>query len=305
MDVRSLTYFLAVAQEENITKAAEKLHTSQSNVSRQLAQLEEILDHKLFERKPRGIVLTEEGIFLKKRAQEILDLVNRTHKDFDSFDSVVRGVVPIGAAETHSMVLVADAIQSLQQKYPHIQFDLFSASTSEVLEQLNKGLIDFGILVAPIPLQNYDYLPFPIRDTFGVIFPKNHPLEKLSSIRVEDVKDYPLLIAKQQLEGNVFAAWLGETRLEELKVVSTFNLITTPALFVESGLGVAFTFDQLVMTGNSASLCFRPLAPKIEATLYLVWKKNSLFTHPSQLFLKEIKQIFSSIPFKDHKKRKP
>ncbi|WP_238902473.1 LysR family transcriptional regulator [Clostridium sp. YIM B02506] len=289
MDVRILKYFLAVAQEESITKAAEVLRTTQPNLSRQLTELEEEVGRKLFERGSRKITLTEEGMFLRKRAKEIIELVERTETALSSFDEMVSGVVHIGAAETHAMRLIADAMLSLRETHPQIQYNIFSGSTIEVTDQLNKGLLDFGVLVAPVDLQKYDYLKLPINDIFGVLMQKDSPLAKLNSISPDDIKNQPVLCAHQQVDGNVLSGWLGDDS-KNLNIVSTFNLITTPAMMVEAGLGYAFTFDKLVNTSGDSNLCFRPLEPKVETGLYLVWKKYQIFTKAAKMFLEEIQQ---------------
>jgi DNA-binding transcriptional LysR family regulator len=289
MEIRILKYFLAVAQEENITRAAEVLSTSQPNLSRQLTELEEEVGKKLFERGSRKITLTEEGMFLRKRAKEIIELVERTETDLSSFDEVISGVVHIGAAETHAMRLLADEMLSLRETHPQIQYDIFSGSTIEVTDQLNKGLLDFGVLVEPVDLQKYDYLRLPVNDIFGVVMRKDSPLAKLNSICPDDIKNQPVLCAHQQLDGNVLSGWLGGDS-KNLNIVSTFNLITTPAMMVEAGLGYAFTFDKLVNTEGDRNLCFRPLEPKLETGLYLVWKKYQMFSKAAKVFLEQIQR---------------
>jgi DNA-binding transcriptional LysR family regulator len=288
MDIRVLKYFLAVAQEESITRAAAILHTSQPNVSRQLHDLEVEVGKKLFERGSRKITLTEEGMFLQKRAQEIVELMERTEADLNLFDDETSGDVHIGAAETHAMRLVAHAMQSLRETHPKILYHIFSGSTVEVVEQLNKGLLDFGILVDPVDPQKFDHHQLPVHDTWGVLMRRDSPLAKLTSIRPEDIRDKPLLCAQQMLDADDISNWLGED-FQNLNVVITFNLITTPAMMVEEGLGYTFTFDQLVNTTGDCNLCFRPLEPKFETGLYLVWKKHQVFSRAARAFLEQIR----------------
>jgi DNA-binding transcriptional LysR family regulator len=292
MDIRVLKYFLAVAQEESITRAAEVLLTSQPNLSRQLAELEEEVSTKLFVRGSRKITLTEEGMFLFKRAKEIVELTERTKADLILFYEVTSGVVHIGAAETQAMRLLADSMLSLRETHPQIKYDIFSGSTVEVTDQLQKGLLDFGVLVAPVDLQNYDYLKLPVNDIFGVLMRKDSPLSKLEAIRPEDIKDQPVLCSRQQLDGNVISSWLGDDAIN-LNIVSTFNLITTPAMMVEAGFGYAFCFDKLVNIAGDSALCFRPLEPKVETGLYLVWKKYQMFTKAADVFLEQIRRSMS------------
>ena len=289
MDIRVLKYFLAIAQEENVTKAAELLHTTQPNISRQIAELEEELGKQLFVKNGRRFVLTEEGVFLRKRAKEIVELTERTEADIAAYDRLASGVVHIGAAETYAMRLLADAMIELKKNYPSVSFDIFSGSTAEVTEQLGKGLLDFGVLVAPVDLTNYDYIRFPRNDVFGVLMRADSPLAERGSIRPEDISDKPVIVARQQLDGNVLAGWLGADA-ESLNIVSTFNLITTPAMMVQAGLGYAFTFDKLVNTSADSGLCFRPLEPKVDTGLYLVWQKYQVFTKAAKVFLEQVRE---------------
>ncbi len=289
MEIRVLKYFLAVAQEENMTKAAETLHTSQPNLSRQIAELEDSVGKKLFERRNRKVILTEEGMFLRKRAKEIIELAERTEADLISYNEEISGVVKIGAAETHAMRRLSDVMLSLRENHPQIQYDIFSGSTIEVTEQLNKGLLDFGVLVAPVDLSKYDYIKLPVNDIFGLIMRKDNPLSNKKSVTPQDLDEQPVLCARQQLDGNVLSSWLGYD-VEKLNIVSTFNLITTPAMMVEAGLGSAFTFDKLVDTEGSRNICFRPLEPKVETSLYLVWQKFQMFSPAAKKFLEQIRE---------------
>ena len=289
MDIRILKYFIAVAQEESMTGAAEVMHTSQPNLSRQLNDLEKEIGRKLFERGSRKISLTEEGMFLFKRAKEIVELLERTEADLDLFDEITSGDVYIGAAETHAMRLIAHSMQSLREVYPQILFHIFSGSTVEVKEQLDKGLLDFGIFVDLVDPQKYDYIKLPVNDTWGVLMRQDSPLAGLESIRPEDIRDKPLLCARQQLDADDLSKWLGED-LKNLNIVTTFNLITTPAMMVEEGLGYTFTFDKLVDTTGDRNLCFRPLEPKFETGLYLVWKKYQMFSKAAKAFLEKLQQ---------------
>jgi DNA-binding transcriptional LysR family regulator len=293
MDVRVLRYFLRVAQEENITRAAVALYTTQSNLSRQLAQLEKEIGKRLFERGSRTITLTEDGMFLRKRAQEIVTLVDRTEAELATAGDVVSGSVSIGAAETHAMRLIADGMLALKTMHPQIHFELFSGSTIEVTEGLNKGLLDFGILVEPVNLDRYAYLRLPITDLFGLVMRKDNPLAQLEVIRPADLKGQPVLCAVQQLDGNVFAGWLGED-INNLDIVATFNLITTPVMMVQAGLGSAFTFDRLVNTSADSDVCFRPLEPRIEAGLVLAWQKAQVFTKAARAFLDQMQDTFAA-----------
>ena len=206
-----------------------------------------------------------------------------------SYNEEISGVVKIGAAETHAMRRLSDVMLSLRENHPQIQYDIFSGSTIEVTEQLNKGLLDFGVLVAPVDLSKYDYIKLPVNDIFGLIMRKDNPLSNKKSVTPQDLDEQPVLCARQQLDGNVLSSWLGYD-VEKLNIVSTFNLITTPAMMVEAGLGSAFTFDKLVDTEGSRNICFRPLEPKVETSLYLVWQKFQMFSPAAKKFLEQIRE---------------
>lgn len=247
MDVRILKYFLAVAQEHNITRAAETLHTSQSNLSRQLAALEDELGQPLLIRGSRKVTLTDEGLFLRKRAQAITELVDRTANDLTHFDEEVSGEIYLAAAETPAMRQLADVIQAIQHLHPKILFHIFSGSTIEVTEQLDTELVDFGLLVEPVDLQKYDHLRLPVTDTWGLLMPQDSPLAQHAMIHPTDIRNQPILGSQQMLDSNVLAGWLGRDS-HSLNVIATFNLINSPAMMIERGMGYAFTFSHLVNT---------------------------------------------------------
>jgi len=293
MELRVLKYFLAVAQEENLTRAAGVLHTTQSNLSRQLAEFEKDLGKKLFNRGSRKITLTEEGMFLHKRAKEIVELTERTRNDLRIYGDEVSGIIHMGAVETNNMRKMTNCFAALKQEYPKIRFNLFSGSINEISERLNNGLLDFGLLVAPVDMQKYDYIKLPQGDIFGLIMRKDCPISQCASIRPEDIKGCPVWVAHQQLESNVLSSWL-KRDVNTLNIISTFNLITTPAMMVSEGLGMAFTFDNLVDTSESSKLCFRPLEPRIEAELYLVWKRYRIFAKPAELFLEKLQSSIAA-----------
>lgn len=288
MELRVLKYFLTTAEFGNITKAAEVAFTTQPNISKQIADLETELGKKLFVREKGRLRLTDEGIFFKKRAEEIVELSNRAVNEISAMGNHISGTVHIGAAETGLMRQVSQSIKALRSKNPGINFNIFSGSTVEVSDALEKGLLDFGILVAPFDTARWEYFEFPVRDTFGVLMRKDCPLAKKKAVTPKDMRGRPLIVAHQQLETNGISLWLGAD-IKTQNVVSTFNLITTPAMMVESGLGYAFTFDKLVYTGEGSPLAFRPLNPPLKASLFIVWKKNALLSKAAAEFLETVK----------------
>jgi DNA-binding transcriptional LysR family regulator len=288
VELRVLRYFLAVAREESISGAAKSLHVTQPTLSKQLMDFEVELGAKLFIRGNKKITLTEEGMFLRKRAQEIIDLVGKTESEFNKSNEFVSGEVFIGGGETDVMRLIAKAIRKLQADYPDIHFHIFSGNAEDVTERLDKGLLDFGVLVGNVDIKKYDYLRLPATDTWGLLMRKDSLLAAHSSIKPEALKNIPLLCSRQALINNELSGWLGDD-FGKLNVVSTYNLIYNAALMVDEGVGYALCLDKLVNTTNNSHLCFRPLEPKIEAHLDIVWKKYQVFSKAAEFFLLRLK----------------
>lgn len=297
MELRVLRYFLAVAREENITAAAESLHITQPTLSKQLMELEDRLGAKLFVRGNRKITLTEEGRFLRKRAQEILDLADKTEAAFCPENEPVSGDVYIGGGETRGMRLIARTAKQLHHTYPDIHCHLFSGNAEDVAERLEKGLLDFGIFVGRTDLSKYDSLKFPIADTWGLLMRKEDPLAELDRISPELIKKIPLLGSRQALEQNELSGWLG-CDFRQLNIVSTYNLIYNASLMVEEGLGCAVTIEGLVNTSGS-NLCFRPFAPVVTAELVISWKKYQVFSKAAEKFLETLQKNMEAFTEKD------
>ena len=287
MELRVLKYFLEVAREENITAAAESLHITQPTLSKQLMDLENEIGKKLFIRGKRRITLTEDGILLRKRAAEIIELVEKTESELKNTDEVIVGNIYLGAAETDSMRFIADICVDINKKYPNIHYHLFSGNSEDVLEKLDKGLIDFGILLEPSDIKKYNYIKLPMFDTWGLLMRKDNPLAEKEYITSKDLLNIPLLCSRQALENNELTGWF-ETNVEKLNIIATYNLIYNAALFVEQGLGSAITLDKLVNVTGDSNLCFKPFNPMLKANLVLVWKKYQVFSKASQKFLDEI-----------------
>ena len=288
MELRVLQYFLAVAREQSISAAAQTLHLTQPTLSRQLKELEETLGKQLMIRGGRTITLTEEGLHLRKRAQEILDLVGRTEKEIMQSQETVSGDIYIGTGETDGVRQIARVARSLQERYPAVQFHIVSDDAADVCEQLDKGLLDFGMLLGDINKMKYHYLELPMRDTWGVLMRRDSPLAKKSSVTPEDLWDQPLILSRQVDNKGGLYRWL-RREPSELHTVATYNLIFNASLMVDEGMGYAFALDKLINTTDK-SLCFRPLEPRLELGMYLVWKKSQLFSKPAELFLHQLQQ---------------
>lgn len=295
MEIRVLRYFLAIAREGSITNAARFLHITQPTLSRQIQDLEEELGQKLFTRGSRNMTLTPEGMILRKRAEEIISMVDKTEAEFNSMENVVSGDIYIGGGETEAIKLVAQIACELRASYPGIHYHLYSGNSEDVTERLDKGLLDFGILIQPADISKYDYIDIPARDIWGVVMRRDSPLAEKEVIRKEDLLGVPLICSRQAISaerrGNEFAGWFGED-FDQLDIVTTFNLVYNAAIMVEAGVGYAVTLDKIANTTESSSLCFRPLEPRLESGLNIIWKKYQVFSPAVELFLERLRERF-------------
>ena len=289
MELREYRYFLAVAREESITKASELLHISQPGLSKVIMNIEDSLGKKLFIRENRKITLTEDGILLRKRAQEIVDLADKTEAELIATYDDISGEVFIGGGETEGMRIIAKTIKELNINYPNIHYNLFSGNAQDVTEKLDKGLLDFGILIEPVDVTKYEYIRLPFSDTWGLVMRKDNPLSKKKYIDQDDLLNIPLICSRQVLGKSELSNWIG-TDFNKLNIISTYNLIFNAALMVDEGIGCAITLDKLVNTGEDSNLCFRPLKNSKNSNLIFVWKKYQVFSKASQKFLDELKK---------------
>lgn len=281
MEIRELRYFLAVAREQSITSAAEKLHITQPALSKQLMNLEDELGKKLFIRGKRKITLTEDGLFLRKRAQEIVDLTDKTEADFQSESDTISGEIYIGAGETTGMRIITKAIRELHELYPDVKFHLYSGDDEITTERLDKGLLDFGVFVGMTNLSKYDYLKLPVVNLFGLLIRKDDPLAKLDTISPDTLKNIPLIVPRQVMLQNDLASWLGRG-LEQLNLVGTYNLLYNASLMVEDKIGYALCIDGLI---ENDLLCYRPLAHDTTAGVVFAWKKYQVFSRATKKLL--------------------
>lgn len=295
MELRVLRYFLAVAREGNITGAANFLHLTQPTLSRQIKDLEEELGCQLLVRKSHRVVLTPEGMRLRKRAEEIISMVDKTEAEFLARENAVSGDIYIGGGETQAIRQIAEIIRELQEEYPDIHYHLYSGNAEDVTERLDKGLLDFGILIQPADISKYDYINLPSKDRWGVIMRKDSPMAAKESIRKEDLLDVPLICSRQVMTQrrteNEFADWFGDD-FDRLHVVTTFNLVYNAAIMVEAGIGYAVTLDKLAHTLEDSPLCFRPLMPLLESGMNVIWKKYQVFSPAAELFLERMNEAF-------------
>ena len=297
MELRVLQYFLAVAKEQNISAAAQSLHLTQPTLSRQLRELEEELGKELMIRGSRKITLTEDGMLLRKRAEEILELVDRTQQEIMRSDDAVSGDIYIGTGETDGVRQIARTANQLQEAYPGIRFHIVSGDAVDVCEQLDKGLLDFGVLLGDIDKTKYHYMELPMKDTWGVLMRRDSPLAQQNTVSPRDLWDKPLILSRQVDNKSGLYRWLRKEP-SELRTVATYNLIYNASLMVDEGMGYAFTLDKLVNTTGS-QLCFRPLHPKLELGMYLVWKKSQIFSKAAELFLQHLQEYLLVPPCRE------
>ena len=294
MELRILEYFLAVAREQSITAAAESLHISQPALSTQLKSMEEELGKPLLIRGTKGsrkVVLTDEGMILRKRAEEILSLVRKTEDEIIRSDETIMGDVYIGSGETDAVRLLARAAKNLQKKYPHIHYHISSGNAEHVLEYMDKGLIDFGLLYQDIDSHRFEAIPIPAGDTWGILMRKDSPWAKKETICPEDLWDKPLIVSQQKNNNSFLEEWL-KKKLDELNVIATYNLVFNASLLVDEGLGYALCFDKLINT-QASNLCFRPLSPNVSSNGFIVWKKYQIFSKAARVFLEEVQSQFT------------
>lgn len=292
MEFRVLQYFLAVTREQSISKAAEALHLSQPTLSRQLKDMEEELGKQLFIRSNRRITLTEEGMILRKRAEEITELVKKAQDEITMSDDTIAGNISIGAGETDSIRYVARAAKALQEEYPLVHFHIISGDKVTVLEELDRGLIDFAVLFGDIDTSKYEYLNLPCQDEFGVVMRRDDPLAQKQVITHEDLLGKPLIVSRQFLDDDNLKILLCNEQ-ESLNIVATYNLLFNGSIMADEGMGYVISFDKIINTSCTSTLVFKPLSRQYDIKMGLAWKKYQVFTKASQKFLQKMQEVIT------------
>ena len=286
MELRVLKYFLMAAQEENITRAAKLLHITQPTLSRQLMQLEEELGTKLFKRGKHNIYLTEDGMLLKKRAQDIVTLAERTEREFKEQKEELAGEIIIGCGESRAMHELAESIADFQKTYPMVQYELYTANADDVKEKLDKGLLDLGMVTEPVDISKYNFIRMKRMEEWGVLVRTDSDLAKKESATPEDLAEIPLIMVKRDLVKNELESWFGEY-YAGLHVTGTYNLLNNAAIFVQKGIGAAICFE----VGNHYdNLTFVPMEPELHSGCVLIWRKNEVLSDTVKKFL----EVFSA-----------
>ena len=297
MELRTLEYFLAVARDENISAAAAALHVSQPTLSRQLMDLEDELGKKLLIRGGRKITLTQEGMLLRRRAAEILDIVDKTETDIRSSESEIAGDIYIGAGEARCFKFIAKSIQSIQQDYPDIHVHISSGDYLNVMEQLEHGVLDYGLIFHDFDRSRYDAIDLPPVDRWGVLMRRDSPLSQKEYVTPQDLWDKPLLVSRQVMNDpeKIRAKWFGQSD-KKSNIAGTFSLIYNASIMVEEGIGYALTFDNLVNTNGNDNLCFRPLEKAEPIVGHVIYNKFQIFSRASQVFLDQLRLTQTPVP---------
>ena len=290
MELRTMRYFLAVAREENMTRAAELLHVTQPTLSKQLKALEDELGKKLFTRHSFSIQLTEEGILLRKRAEDLIKMADKITAEFLTLDNILGGDVYFGLAESYQIRYLAAVIRKFKETYPDLHYHITSGDTEQVTKKLDKGIIDFAVLAQEPNTAKYHYLPFPAADLWGLVMPGDCELAEKSAVNVDDLIGLPLFCSEQGWNHDI-SKWCGN-RMDQLHLEGSFRLSYNGSLFVRERLGYLLTFEHLIDTSPDSGLVFRPLTPKLETKIYLIWKKYQIFTPIAERLLEKLKSEY-------------
>jgi len=291
MEIRVLPYFLEVAREENITKAAASLHISQPTLSKQLKDLEQELGKKLFRRSNYSVYLTEEGMLLRKRAEDILAMIDKTSAEFQALGNIAGGDVQIGCAESYLIKHLAQGIKEFKKQCPGLRYHIYSGNTEQVAERLDRGLLDLAVIVEPPNLSRYNYIEIPGVDTWGLLMRTDNPLAEKESITANDLIGIDLICSDQSMKADI-PRWCGQMT-DQFNHVGSTNLFYNGTILVREGLGCMLTFNHLADTGPDSGLVFRPLHPPLENKMYIIWKKYQVFTPIAERLLEMLKFDFA------------
>lgn len=285
MDIRVLKYFLAVAREQSFSVAAERLYLSQPTLSRQLKELEDELGKPLLIRSSKGVTLTEEGMILRARAEEIVELLDKAEQEVKQNGGQIAGMVHIGAGETYAVKLIADTARRLAEDYPDLSYSIYSADGSDVVEKLDKGLLDFGMVFQSVDASKYNVIDLPLKDRFGVLMRRDSPLAEKEYITLSDLKGKPLIIPRQPNHNSMFLDTIGIDE-QSVNVIAQYNLVYNGSVMASEGMGYCISLDKLINTEGS-NMCFRPFYPQIETECSFIWKRGAVFSRAAEKFLEQ------------------
>ena len=289
MEIRTLQNFLTIAREENMTKAAEILHITQPTLSRRIKSLEDELGQKLFIRHSFSIELTEAGMLLRKQAEDLLTMANKIYDGFHSLDDLTGGDIYFGLAESYQVGFLADHIRDFKVRYPNLRYHITSGDTEQVLEKLESGLLDFAAIVETPDYTKYNAIPFPEADHWIAVMQPDYPLASKPHLCPDDLIGVPLFCSEQSWEKDI-PRWAGKV-FEKYHLEGSFRLAYNASLFAKRGLGVLLTFDKLVDTSENSGLKAIPLKPALTTPMYLVWKKQQIFSPIAERFISELQEM--------------
>lgn len=291
MELRVLNYFLTIAREENFTRAARQLHVTQPTLSRQIADLEQELGVKLFVRSNHNIILTEDGMILKRRAQEILSLADKTKRDFLQKDEALSGTISIGSGEFHSTEYLAKIIAGFRRKYPNVTYEIYSGNANNIRDYIERGHLDIGLMSEPIDMRKYNFVNMPIKEQWGLFAPVDSPLSEKESISPEDLKGMSIVTATGDFNQSRIGKWLGDCR-EQVEIAATANLPYNEAVLVKENIGVMLSIN---LNCTYENLRFIPLRPALEVSTALAWKKEQIFSATTSAFIDFASQYLKGI----------
>lgn len=293
MELRVLKYFLTVAQEKNITKAAEILHITQPTLSRQLMELEEELHTKLFIRGKRNITLTNNGLFLKERAEEILELSEKTRNDFLSNKNIIKGIISVGCVEAECINSFIDIIKNFKNKYPAVQFDLYNGYGDDIKEKIEKGIVDIGVVLEPIDISKYDFVKLSQKEKWGLLVNTENPLAEKHEISLNEFFSYPIILPKRGAVQNEILNWFNEKMINP-NITAFYNLLSNAVIFVEKGLGCAVCMEGALGIKNNKNVKFIPFTPEKTTKGVIIWRKNKILSPCLSIFVSEIKNAYKA-----------
>ena len=286
MDIRVLRYFLAVAREQSFSVAAERLYLSQPTLSRQLKELEDELGKPLLIRSNKGVSLTEEGMILRARAEEIVALMDKAEQEVRQSGEQISGMIHIGSGETYAVKVIADTAKRLNSEYPDLRYSIYSADGSDVIEKLDKGLLDFGLVFQSVDTSKYNVIPLPLKDRFGVLMRRDSPLAYKEYISFSDLYGQPVIIPRQPNHNSMFLESLGIDE-QNVCVEAQYNLLYNGSVMAAEGMGYCICIDRLINVTDDSELCFKPFSPPVEVSCSFVWKRNAVFSKAAEKFLEQ------------------
>lgn len=293
MEIRILRYFLTVVREENISRAAEILYITQPTLSRQLQELEKELDTKLFIRGKSKITLTDSGVLLRRRAEELVELADKMEREFLSKEENISGTISIGCGECMAVKTLSEQIDLFIKEYPEVKFDLYTGSADHIKEQIDRGIMDIGLLMEPIEIDKYEYIRLQQTEHWGVLLNSDNPLCEKTLLTVADIKEIPLIIPRRIGAQGVLRNWFGDY-FDKLNIISTCNLVGNSIRMVLKGTGSIITIDGAVDLYENKQLCFRPLSPELINTSVIAWKKYQPFGQAATKFINHLKNALKA-----------